>query len=159
MKIKELLKGDKKTGLGIYILLLAGIALLAFGSMPEKESQAEIEAVQVHEDYISELEERLAQMLSKIEGAGEVEVMLVAENSGSIDVGRDGNGESGKTVVLTKSGGSEALVLAENTPEVRGALIIAEGGGSAGLRASLTEAVSTALGLGAHRVRVYKMKK
>lgn len=161
MKIKELLKGDKKGRIGIYILLLLGVALLAFGSAPkEKEDTApQREETVSAEDYMSVLEERLESILSSIEGAGRVEVMLVAEDSGSISVGRDGSGENSKTVVLNKqSGGSEALVLAENTPELRGVLVVAEGGGSDLVRAELAEAAATVLGVGIHRVKVYKMK-
>lgn len=160
MKIKQLLKGDKKRSIGIYILLLLGVLFLAFGSFPKsgEVSSEEQPAVQSSAaDYAAGLEARLEDILSSIEGAGKVRVMLVAENSGSISVEKDGSGENSKTVILTKQGGSEALVLEENEPGIRGALIVAEGGGSDKVKAELAEAAATALGLGLHRVKVYKM--
>ncbi len=161
MKIKQLLKGDKKVSIGIYILLLLGVALLAIGSFCENGKISQAEAVAEDKanvsDYTSALEARLENILSSIEGAGKVRVMLVAENSGSISVEKDGSGESSKTVVLAKQGGSEPLVLAENEPGIKGALIVAEGGGSDRVRAQLAEAAATALGLGLHRVKVYKL--
>ncbi len=162
MKIKQLLKGDKKGSFGIYILLLLGVALLVFGAAPKKEKAAPLpqeEVQQQYSAYVSELEGRLAAALSAIDGAGRVQVMLVAENGGSVSVGKDGSGENSKTVVLNKQSGSEALVLAENTPGLRGALIVAEGAGNDRIRAELTEAAATALGVGVHRVKVYKMKR
>lgn len=160
MKIKELLSSDKKRSLGIYILLLLGVALLAFGSLPrpEKSVPAAAQTRDDPTDYITALEQRLSRTLSTIDGAGRVEVLLVAENGGSIDVQQDGSGDSSKTVVLNGQGGSEALVLAENAPTVRGALVVAEGAGNDRVRAELLEAASTALGIGAHRVKVYKMR-
>ena len=162
MKIKELLNSDKKRSLGIYILLLLGVALLAFGSLPRPEKSVPAAATETRADaadYMTELEQRLSRTLSTIDGAGRVEVLLVAENGGSIDVQQDGSGDSSKTVVLNGQGGSEALVLAENAPTVRGALVVAEGAGNDRVRAELSEAAATALGIGAHRVKVYKMRK
>ena len=158
MKIRELFKGDKKPRIGIYILLAAGIGLLLLGSLPEKNNNTEVpaEVTAAETDYVSELEEKLEQTLSSIEGAGRVSVTLVPRDKGSVDVGRDGSGETGKTVVLTGQGGSEPLIIAEVYPEIQGAVIVAQGAGDDRVRAILTEAASTALGIGAHRVKVYK---
>lgn len=159
MKIKELLTGDKNKKSGIYILLLLGILLLAFGSAPKKETTAHItEAVKTESDYFPELENRLGTILSQIDGAGKVEVMLVGHNSGSVSVEKDGSGENSKTVVLSGQGGSEALIREENYPSVRGVVIVAEGAGNDKVRSELASAAATALGIGMHRVGVYKMK-
>ena len=159
MKIRELFKGDKKPRGGIYILLAAGIALLVFGSLPGKnkgtESPSPVAAAE-ERDYVGELEEKLERTLSSIEGAGQVSVTLVPRDKGSVDVGRDGSGENGKTVVLNGQGGSQPLIIAEVYPEIQGAVIVAQGAGDDRIRAILTEAASTALGIGAHRVKVYK---
>ena len=104
------------------------------------------------------MEERLEETLSTIEGAGQVSLTLVPRDRGSVDVGKDVSGESSKTVVLNGQGGSQALVIAEKYPEMRGAIVVAQGAGSDKVRAELTEAVSTALGIGTHRVKVYKMR-
>ncbi len=159
MKLNKLPPGDKKRSFGIYIILLLGVALLALGSLPNKKPEAEAKPAEKNGGYMELLEARLSKTLSEIDGAGRVEVMLVAENDGSIAVQQDGSGESSKTVVISGPSGSEALVLAENAPSVRGALIVAEGGGSDRVRADLAEAASTALGIGAHRVKVYKMRQ
>lgn len=157
MKIRELFKGDKKPRLGIYILLAAGIGLLLFGSLPRSGKTEEAPPVTpIETDYVAELEGKLERTLSSIEGAGRVSVTLVPRDKGSVDVGRDGSGESGKTVVLTGQGGSQPLIIAEVYPEIQGAVIVAQGAGNDRVRAMLTEAASTALGIGAHRVKVYK---
>lgn len=160
MKLKELIKGDKKRGIGIYILLLAGVVLLSLSSISKDNDGGgeakEIPAPAASSDYISELEERLESILSAIDGAGQVEVMLVAQNSGSAQVEKDISDGDSKTVVVSKQGSSEALIVAQNTPSVRGAIIVARGAGNDKVKADLAEAASAALGVGIHRVKVYK---
>lgn len=158
MKIPELFKGDKKPKIGIYILLAAGIVLLALGSLPKKEKAVQQPPSVTEPDYIAGLEDKLEAALSSIDGAGAVKVTLVPRDRGSVDVGRDGSGENSKTVVLTGQSGGQPLVLAELYPEVRGAVIVAEGAGNDRIRAALTEAAATALGIGTHKVKVYKMR-
>ena len=158
MKISEWFKGDKKFRPGIYILLSAGIALLLLGSLPGKKQAAPAQSVPVavETDYVAELEGKLEAALSSIEGAGSVSVTLVPRDRGSLDVGKDGAGENSKTVVLSGQGGGQPLIIAERYPEIQGAIIVARGAGDDRVRAMLTEAASAALGIGAHRVKVYK---
>ncbi len=159
MKISELFKGDKKPKTGIYILLAVGIGLLLLGSLPGKKDDPPQPAANAAEkDYVSDLEARLEETLSSIEGAGEVSVTLVPRDRGSLDVDKDSSGDGSKTVIVSGQGGSQALVLAEKYPAVQGAIVVARGAGSDRVRADLAEAVSTALGIGAHRVKVYKMR-
>ncbi len=161
MKIKELLNGDKKHSLGIYILLLAGVLLLILGSIPQKKQQtvsSEPSQAFSTDRYIENLEKKLEDTLSSIEGAGEVKVTLVARDRGSVDLGRDSSGDDKRTVVLSRQGGSEALVVAEKFPTVEGAVIVARGAGSDKTKAALAEAAATALGIGMHKVKVYKLK-
>lgn len=128
------------------------------GSVPGKKTAPAQEpaVVAAETDYVAKLEEKLEAALSSIEGAGRVSVTLVPLNKGSLDVGRDGSGESSKTVVLSGQGGGQPLIIAERYPEIQGAIIVARGAGDDRVRAMLTEAASAALGLGAHRVKVYK---
>ncbi len=159
MRISELFKGDKKPKTGIYILLAVGIGLLLLGSLPGKDDpKPQPVAGSGEEDYLSGLETRLEETLSSIEGAGLVSVTLVPRDRGSLDVGKDSSGDGSKTVIVSGQGGGQALVLAEKYPAVQGAIVVAQGAGSDRVRADLAEAVSTALGIGAHRVKVYKMR-
>lgn len=42
-------------------------------------------------------------------------------------------------------------------PKIEGAIIIAEGGGNANLKANIIQAVSAVTGIAAHKVQVFKM--
>lgn len=162
MKIKELLTSDKIGKKGIYILLLLGVLLLALGSAAEKtQKNAEKAPEPVPKektDYFPELEKRLCEILSQIDGAGKVSVMIVGDNSGSVNVEKDKNGESSQTVVLNSQGESEALIREESYPNVRGVIIVSQGAKNDTVRSEIANAAATVLGVGVHRVGVYKMK-
>lgn len=105
-------------------------------------------------------EEKLERSLSRIEGAGEVRVVLTLDG-GSRQVlarnqDRDGEGGGSNTVVTVGrgSGAQEVVPLQTVAPQFRGALVVCPGGGSAQVRLRLIEAVSALTGLGADRISV-----
>ena len=124
------------------------------------------------------IEEKLAAMLSQIEGAGDVEVMITYESTGEIvpafSVDRQtttitDNRENGTSTTNTENtqsevvtvgdgGGSRALVLKEISPKIRGVIVVAEGADDITVRLNLLNAVQTLLNVGPRQVDVYKMK-
>ena len=109
---------------------------------------------------LEEFERKLERTLSRIEGAGETEVVLTLDG-GSRQVlarnqERDGEGGGSNTVVTVGkgSGQQEAVPLQTVAPEFRGALIVCPGGGNAAVRLKIIEAVSALTGLGSDRIAV-----
>lgn len=120
---------------------------------------------------------QLQETLSAIKGAGHVKVMITYESSGEIvpaisvdkqistttDEGEDGksttNSENTQNEVVTINGsnGSEALVLKENSPKIKGVIVVAEGADDIGVRLNLLSAVQTILDIRPDQVNVYKM--
>ncbi len=117
MEAIKQLKLNKTT---ILIIGIIGLILMFF-------SGAKNEPV-----YDSE-EDRLAHILSNIEGAGEVKVMLSA-------------GEEPSSMFAEKKGS-----------EYIGAVILAEGGEKSSVRAKIIKAVEAVTGLEAHRIIVYRL--
>ena len=113
----------------------------------------------------SELEARLEAVLSRVEGAGEVEVVLTVR-SGPRQVlaedrtqEREGDRESGEstTVLLSRgSAGEETVAVEQRSPQFRGALVVCSGGDDPAVRLTLTQAVSAVTGLGADRISICK---
>ena len=105
-------------------------------------------------------EEKLAQTLSRIEGAGETRVVLTLDGSSrqilARNQDREGDGGSSNTVVTVGkgSGQQEVVPLQTVAPQFRGALIVCPGGGSATTRLKLIEAVSALTGLGSDKISV-----
>lgn len=174
---------NKKTRNNALLALMAGVLLLTIGNgffPSEKKEQAESPLPEAEQESVPgenemDLERRMAQILSRIEGAGNVEVMLtfsmaeqkvVAQEEKREESRGEENGrvsESLRTetsIVLMEDGrGSfSPLVLSEASPKVEGVVIVAEGGGSPAVCASLNSAAQALLDVPAHKIAVLKMK-
>jgi len=170
-KLGRLWKGIGKNRYALLVLLLGAVLLL--WPQQKKSAQSAQSAPAQEEAFSLENEEaRLSSALSRIEGAGKVTVLLSVRDGGSREVASDetGSSEGGaedgtrmessdKTVIVsTGSGTQDAVTLRQTLPEYLGAVVVAEGAGSARVRLDLTEAVSAATGLPSGSIKVFKMK-
>ena len=147
------------------LLILGALLLLLAPSGGKKEQAAKQE---LPPEFSLEAEERrLAAILSKTEGAGRVSVMLAVSGGVVREIAEDteetaaeGKRESSKKAVTVQTGGSaqEAVTLRYLYPDYTGALVVADGAGSAGVRLRLTEAVAALTGLKTDKISVIKMK-
>jgi stage III sporulation protein AG len=129
--------------------------------------------------YVTDLEERLKNVLMKVEGIGAVEVMITLKGSKEEIILKDeantnesvneADGEGGSrnstkteqndtTIMVEGSDGvARPYILKEIEPELEGILIIAQGGGSAVIQSEIIEAVQVLFGVPSHKVKVMKM--
>ncbi|NLL00276.1 MAG: stage III sporulation protein AG [Clostridiales bacterium] len=129
--------------------------------------------------YISELEGRLENILRKVNGIGEVEVMITIKASkeqiplkdvpytqeGLNEVDGEGGSrtnnriqkEESTVLVTNEDGNSQPYILQEKEPEVEGILIIAEGGDNVLIIKDIMEAAEVLFNIPAHKVKVMKM--
>lgn len=162
---------QRLTGLAIqykYVLLviLAGVVLLLLpsgGDQKELAAQVQSEPSVEQEFDLAQTEQRLAQALSKIDGAGEVTVVLTLAGSSRQVLAQDSNSswqeggqeESRTTVVISQgSGVQQTVALQQLSPEFQGALVVCSGGDDPAVRLTLTQAVSALTGLGADKISV-----
>ena len=152
-----------KGALGKYIyavLVIAVGAVLLLLPSGSRDSPREEPSEEGMSFDLEAFEEKLERILSRIEGAGEVRVVLTLDG-GSRQVlarnqDRDGEGGGSNTVVTVGrgSGQQEVVPLQTVAPSFRGALIVCPGGGSAGVRLKVIEAVSALTGLGSDKISV-----
>lgn len=111
--------------------------------------------------------DELAQILSQIDGAGKVQVMLTIaageETIYQVDEDISTNQDSGTTrwdtVTVTDADRDQTgLIRQVNPPLYQGAIVVCQGADSPAVRLAIVEAVSKATGLGADRISVLKMK-
>ena len=172
----------------ITIVVLTGILLLVI-SLPtgSKSGQTETnENTQTRQTGLSEsaksyetvLEEKLEKALKKVEGVGEVSVVITLKNTSekiiaadsaySESVIQESDSAGGVRSTTQQSGstsniyydtqeGSEPYVTKENMPEVEGIVIVAKGGGDGNVCAGITAAAEALLGVPAHKIKVLKM--
>lgn len=172
---------NKKTGNNIILALLIGVLLIILGKtfFPTEEPTAEVkpdkQAAQIHKSNEQDMEARMGEILSKIQGAGQVDVMLTfrvstesivaheekTEESRSQENGKTSENLSKETtVVMTEDGkgNTSPLVLTENSPKVEGVVIVAQGGDNAVVCKALSSAAQALLDVPAHKIAILKMK-
>lgn len=113
------------------------------------------------EDFDLEgFETRLAEALSRVDGAGETRVVLTLEGGARSVLARDsqtdGDGSGSSTVVTVGRGsGNQSVVPVQTmTPSFRGALVVCPGGGDPLVRLRLSQAVAALTGLGSDRISI-----
>ena len=131
------------------------------------------------ENYAAYLEERLIQLLSRMDGVGRVEGMITLKSSRELvvekeqPVSRSSTNENDSqggtrsvsqvdseenTVYRTEGGASEPYVIKTLSPEIEGVLVVAEGAGSGSINRTVVEIVQALFGVEAHKVKVVKME-
>ncbi|MFZ5975843.1 MAG: stage III sporulation protein AG [Bacillota bacterium] len=174
------LKGKKGLDTIIVIVIIAAIAFIYFTSFSTpSDSKEPAPSASAAKTQTADLEKRLAEVLSSIQGAGRVEVMVTYESGAQIvpavntktqtDVeekdDQNGNQTTSKSenttselVTVQNNGSSEAVVLREDQPQVRGVVVIAQGAGDVNVRMQLAQAVCTVLNVDQSSVDVFIMK-
>ena len=109
------------------------------------------------------LQEELEQILSKIKGAGKVQVLLTefrgTETVFQEDTDRADTSDRSDTVILTGSDREEeGLIRQINPPVYLGALIVCQGGDDPSVKLAIVEAVMRLTGLRSTEISVLKMK-
>lgn len=141
------------------LILAVGILLLA---LPEGEMShtPEINAVQSQEFDLEQFERKLADILSRVEGAGQTQVVLTLDAGSRTllaqDQKRAADGEISQEVVTVGrgSGEQEVVTLQTVSPSFRGAVVVCPGGDDPQVRLELIQAVTALTGLGADRIAV-----
>lgn len=147
------------------IVLLIGVILMA---VPEEKTEEEPSVVSdISESTEVNLQRKLEEILSKLDGAGRVEVLLTV-NTGekthyqtNEDISRTQETMDHRieTVLISGTDRSEhGLISQIDPPTYQGAVIICQGGDHASVRLAVVEAVKTATGLTSDRITVLKMK-
>ncbi len=116
---------------------------------------------------LAETERKLSEALSRVDGAGEVSVVLTVSGTSRQVIAQDdrttlreGSSErAAETVVVSKGSGTQEPVLLEQLyPEYQGALVVCTGGENPGVCLKLVEAVSALTGLGADKISICRGK-
>ena len=147
------------------VVIAAGILLLTLPAQ-EHETDSAVSPV-TFQNKQPNLEESLSVILSMIEGAGKVEVLLtpargeetVFQTDDVISSGERSADQRTDTVLITGEGRLETgLVRQINPPVYQGAVIVCQGAGNPNVRLSVVQAVKSVTGLTSDRITVLKMK-
>ena len=146
------------------------------GSAAAEDAGAEAATKAESSSYEEQLEQRIREILKSVDGVGEVDVMVVlksseeriwhVDKSSTSSVTEESGADSGSSRVTREENQSESTVLdgksqspvmeKEVKPEISGVVISADGGGSAVIKAEISEAMEALLGLPANKIKVMK---
>ncbi len=136
-------------------------------------------SIEVSSNTTSELEIKLEEILSKIQGVGEVKVFINYSESNEIIPMYNQNTKTSNTEETDTSGGTrkiektdsqkeiiyeesdgEKTVITQKVvePQIEGAIITAKGAGSAEVKTSIIQAVEAVTGLATHKIQVFEME-
>ena len=150
----------------IYIILIIGAAIMLISSFGDNSSKTPKDK---SEPCVVSEEDKLCKILSEIDGVGEVSVMITYYTSTEksfayekkTDLKKEASGGAGAESYDEKAvmSGGEPVVVREIYPEVKGVVVIADGGGASSVRQAICEAVSTSLGIAMHKICVLPKSK
>jgi stage III sporulation protein AG len=198
--LKDILKKEKlmklnlskKTTANLIIVFCLGLTLILIADFykdikvdrTEDDSyyegtETETEAIDnTASDYVSKLEGDLSSILSKIQDAGRVSVMITLKSGSEIIPAKDESisdkvtnekDTSGGTRIINEKttddkvvftaaqgGNSKPLIIKEINPEIQGVIVVAEGAKDSRVKLKISQAVQTVLDIPAYRVTVYE---
>lgn len=153
---------DKKGILIIAVVFIAGIMLVMGGGSDSSKSIVVAESVST-----DNLNKELEDILSQVEGAGEVKVLINYKQSGEKILAydmestvneRDGGKENNSKSEVVYDGNKMPVVLKEYMPKVEGVIIVAQGGNIENVKKQLIAGTVALLGIDEHKIEVLKMK-
>lgn len=172
-------KDKKKISWLICLAVVCGISLIAISGLEKEEVISKDESNNIVQEDInnesskSTLEDKLKNILSQIEGAGELDVMITYESSEEIQPAFNTNTTTEKTKEVDQQGGertvttssenktmitsssSEPIVIKTNQPKINGVIVVASGAKDPTVKETLYSAVQTALQVQGHQVEIY----
>ena len=155
----------------IVAVLFCAILLVIYisGFSSSEKTQADTTSLTT-EQYATFLENKLSSVLSNVQGAGKVSVMVTlecgieyiyaTENEEVTNTTTSGGSTTTKTttteniVLVNASGKNNPVVLKENLPKVSGVIVVAYGASNISIRVELMNAVTSLLGVAPENVQI-----
>ena len=138
--VGKIIKSDKS----VKIILAAGTALMlliAFGGFFSGSTKSEETGYSRAElaEYEARLEKRLSDILSEIKGIGKTEVMITLDGAEQTEYGK-----------------SKDMLISVKAPQVRGVIVVCDGGDNIAVKEKVINAVSGVFGISTTRISVIK---
>lgn len=139
-----------------WALLVAAVGVLLM--LLPTSSEAEPQESEIIQEETVSLAQELEEILSRIDGVGQVKVLLsIAEGERTVYQYDEGTGLD--TVIITDENRAQTPVVQQVLPPVyQGAVIVCQGAGSASVKLMVVEAVAAVTGLRSDQISVLKMK-
>ncbi len=155
----EKIKSNKKIQYFIVAACVLLLIVILFGNFSTNKQQ--ISDGQTL-SYVTHLENRLSNTLSKVKGAGKVSVVITVESgmetvlASKTTTTQTSNGtETGKTPIVVNG---KTIVVKELYPEIIGVLIVAEGANDFAVLNRIQQATISLLDINVNQIEILSMK-
>lgn len=190
--VEKMFKGKRKTENLIVLLILMIVVVVAINYIwngnstnnnqtnNEENINASLITKVSNEEKNDNLETKLEEILSKIEGAGKVKVMITYSESSVTQPIYDENLKATNTIENDDSGGTRSITETDSqkqviykqnadgskepitksilSPKVEGAIVLSQGANNATVKTNIIQAVEAATGIATHKIQVFKME-
>lgn len=160
-KLSDIINANKPLYYSILGIVAVIFIVLIFGGIFNEEKKTAATSNNASA-YAAELEDKLENILSKIEGAGKVSVAISLESGAEtvlateITVTETVNGtETVKTPIIING---ETVVLKELYPKIAGVLIVAEGANSISVLSRIQQAAVSLLDININQIEILTMR-
>lgn len=172
----------------LIILIITVIAINFIWNDEEKESQEDllkkelsnVNNIEDNSNTENNLEEKLENILTKLNGVGKVNVLITYSESNQVIAMYNENSKESTTEEEDTSGGKRTIQEVDTSKDIaykeengnkipvtekiimakiEGAVIIAEGAKDASVKTNIVQAVEAVTGLATHKIQVFEMKK
>lgn len=170
---------QKKLKTLIFLAIICVLALIVISVMPDSKKEgvnvstdSEIRTSTTEKEQ-KDLESKLTEILSKINGAGDVDVMITFQSSEEVVPAFNSNTTTETTKEQDSSGGertttsstenktmitsnsNEPVILKTSEAEIKGVIVVASGANDQAVKELLYDAVKTSLQISGHQVEIY----
>lgn len=154
-------------------------SIIETGKGEANEQTKDLQSDEGLQSYAAALEDTLEELLSVMDGAGQVKVMITLKTSGESIVEKDTVSTQTSSTEVDSSGGSrnsadisksEETVFIDSGsgeetpfvkqiiyPQIEGVVVCAEGGDNDTVNKNITEAIQALFGIDVHKIKVIKM--
>ena len=113
-------------------------------------------------DYVLGIESKLKSILSNINGAGKVEVMISVDGSSEIQFATDEtittNGQTTEKTInivfVTKDGVNQPIITSEKLPKINGVVVVSSGAKNTKVKLQLMSAVQTLINIDCDKIQI-----
>lgn len=183
-KIKNIFSNkEKRIENLISFLIILVITLIVINKILKEEkkeavdfkNESNVELASNNEVVADDLEKKLENILSKIEGVGAVSVLITYSESNTVvpiynhstnkSVAEETDTNGGKRVTQTEDSQKEVIkdnnseIITEKIimPQIQGAIVTAKGASNSTIKSNIISAVEAVTGIASHKIQVFEM--
>lgn len=179
LNFRDLINAKKNQKILIAGLIVLGIIIFLSTFISGNDSNKEINKNEIfdrqeltNEDYKNKMQNEILEIVKKISGVGEVDVLVTLANgveyiyASEDKISSDESNSSNETsdrrlssekrtiIVEDEKGNDKALIQTTREPVVKGVVVVCEGGADILVQEKVTQSVKVALGISSNRVYV-----